>query len=168
MSTNTPSPSTPELKTEILSLIEQLKSLQLATLNESGQPEASYTPFFYRAPDFYIFVSALAAHTRNLLEHRHCGVLLIEDEAQARNLFARTRLMFDMQVEPVTKEAADYDSILDAMEKRLGNTVGMLRSLPDFSLLRLKFQSGRFIKGFGAAYNIMDSDFNELQLVTGR
>ncbi|OZG72224.1 hypothetical protein BTA51_15895 [Hahella sp. CCB-MM4] len=168
MPPNASPPTTPELKSEILSLIEKLRSLQLATLNESGQPEASYTPFLYQAPDFYIFVSALAAHTRNLIEQRQCGIMLIEDETQARNLFARTRLMFDMQVEPVAKDSEDYESILDAMENRLGNTVGMLRSLPDFSLLRLKFQSGRFVKGFGAAYAIRNPEFSDIEQITGK
>ncbi|WP_020409083.1 HugZ family protein [Hahella ganghwensis] len=168
MPENPHQPGNPEIREEILTLIDRLKSLQMATLNATGQPEASYTPFVYQSSCFYIFVSALAPHTRNLIERKQCGIMLIEDEAQARNLFARTRLMIDAGVESVPADAEEYAEILEVMENRLGNTVGILRSLPDFSLLRLVFRSGRFVKGFGAAYSINDPEFRDIVQVTGK
>ncbi|WP_432472455.1 HugZ family protein [Amphritea sp. HPY] len=135
------------------SLLENTRSLQLSSL-KGDQPEASYAPFIREGRDLYIFVSELACHTSNLISHAKAGVMLIEDEGQAKNLFARKRITFNCQVEQVPTDSAEYPLLLDQMELRLGNTVSLLRSLPDFKLLRLVPVEGRFITGFGKAYDI--------------
>ena len=167
---NTPPTETEDasIKDEILALIGQLKSLQLATLNARGLPESSYTPFIYQAPYFYIFVSALASHTQNLTSRHHCSLMLIEDEAHARNLFARTRLMVAAEADVLDPADTEYEELLDVMEQTLGSTMKMLRTLPDFKLIRLTINGGRFVKGFGAAYAIKDPGFDHTELVTGK
>lgn len=134
-------------------LLEKTQSLQLSSL-KGDQPEASYAPFIRQGRALYIFVSELACHTSNLLSHAKAGVMLIEDEGQAKNLFARKRITFNCRVEQVATDSAEYPLLLDQMELRLGNTMSLLRSLSDFRLLRLVPVEGRFITGFGKAYEI--------------
>ncbi len=168
MNSSSPTPPDVSIKEEILALINCLNSLQLSTLNEGGLPESSYTPFLYQAPYFYVFVSALASHTQNLLARHHCSLMLIEDEASARNLFARTRLMLAAEAYALDPDDEEREEILDNMEQKLGSTMKMLRTLPDFKLLRLTIKDGRFVKGFGAAYTIKDPSFDRTELVTGK
>ena len=47
------------------------------------------------------------------------------------------------------------------MAERLGGTVGLLRQLGDFHLIKLTPQTGQYIAGFGQAFDI---DFAELEL----
>jgi len=156
------------LKAEILTLINSRKSLQLATLNDKKLPEASYTPFIYQAPEFYIFVSALASHTQNLIAHPQCSLMLIEDEVSARNLFARTRLTFTAHATIPASQDSNRETILDSMEELLGSTMKMIRTLPDFKLIRLGIKEGRFVKGFGAAFSIKDENFEVIEQVMGK
>ncbi len=136
-------------------LLAERRSLLLATVNPSGEPDISYAPFVRdERGNFYIFVSRLAIHTTNLLSRQQASVLFIREEAESRNLFARERLSFRCRVSELLPQDADYKSWLDQMEQQLGGTVAMLRNLPDFHLLRLTPQSGRYVVGFGKAFDV--------------
>lgn len=104
------------------------------------------------AGHFYIFVSLLSSHTQEILQHLSLSILLIEDEQDARQIFARTRVTYHCVAEVVAREAVEYAPLLDAMEARFGNVVGLLRGLGDFVMFRLVPQSGRFVMGFGQAF----------------
>lgn len=145
-------------------LLKRTKTLQLATLDALGEPSISYAPFVQDdAGHFYIFVSRLSSHTQEILQHPQLAVLLIEDEQMARQIFARTRVTYRCAAEVVVREAAEYAPLLDAMEARLGNVVGLLRGLGDFVMFRLVPQSGRFVMGFGQAFVLAGEGLRELQ-----
>lgn len=131
------------------------KSVLLSTLNAAGNPEISYAPAVRDDTGcFYIFVSELAAHTANLLSHANCSVLFIQDEQESRNIFARERLTYQCEVVTVERDSAKGDEILELMETELGQTVKLLRSLPDFHLFRLKPTRGSYVVGFGKAFEV--------------
>ncbi|MDT4331991.1 HugZ family protein [Methylomonas sp. MS20] len=153
--------NSPQPDAECLALIARLDSLMLATRSEQHHAEASYAPFLFDRGAFHIFVSALASHTGNLLTHRRAGVLLIEPEADAANPFARRRASFECRVAEVEADSGEYSSVLDSMQQRLGATVALLRSLPDFRLLALTPIHGRYIAGFGQAYDLDTRRFGE-------
>ncbi len=145
-------------------LLERAKTLQLATLDAVGEPSISYAPFVQDdAGNFYIFVSRLSRHTQEILQHPQLSVLLIEDEQAARQIFARTRVTYRCAAAVVAREAAEYAPLLDAMEARFGNVVGLLRGLGDFVMFRLVPQSGRFVMGFGQAFVLAGAGLRELQ-----
>ena len=134
-------------------LLDGSKTLQLATLDAKGEPSISYAPFVLDAAgNFYIFVSGLSSHTQEIMRYPQVAVLVIADEQDARQIFARTRATYRCVAETVTREDAAFPPILDAMEARFGSVVGVLRGLGDFVLFRLKPQSGRFVMGFGQAF----------------
>jgi putative heme iron utilization protein len=145
-------------------LLEKARTLQLATLDALGEPSISYAPFVQDdAGNFYIFVSGLASHTQEIINHPQVAVLVIADEQEARQIFARTRATYRCAAEVVAREEAIYPPILAAMEGRFGNVVGLLRGLGDFVLFRLKPQSGRFVMGFGQAFVLAGERLREVQ-----
>jgi putative heme iron utilization protein len=145
-------------------LLRRAKTLQLATLDALGEPSISYAPFVQDdAGHFYIFVSRLSSHTQEILQHPQLSILLIEDEQTARQIFARTRVTYRCVAAVVAREEAGYALLLDAMEARFGNVVGLLRGLGDFVMFRLVPQSGRFVMGFGQAFVLAGDGLRELQ-----
>ena len=137
------------------SLIEEMRSLQLSTVGEDGAPHCGYTPYLYRAPcSFYIFVSQLAAHTRNLLANKTCAIMIIADEHSSSEIFARTRANYLCETKRIAPDSPDYTLVLDDYQQRHGKTAGLLRQLPDFVLFQLHPMSGQFVMGFGQAYTL--------------
>ncbi|WP_293267467.1 pyridoxamine 5'-phosphate oxidase family protein [Neptunomonas sp.] len=137
---------------DCMELLHSYNTLQLATVDANGLPHISYAPFIRQDTNFFIFVSQLAGHTQRLKESTNASVMVIKDEAGSRNLFARERFVADVVASTV--EPAEIKSILDAMEITLGNTVALLRSLPDFILFRLTVTKAKYIAGFGKAYQV--------------
>ena len=141
----------------------QMQSLMLSTVTPEGQPQASYTPFVMgRDRTFYIFVSGLSSHTQNLQSTLQAGILLIEDEAQASQIFARRRLMYDCTVILIERHEPQWATLADQFKRRFGNLVDMLRQLPDFQIFQLAPQGGRFVVGFGAAYEVNPENLEQL------
>lgn len=147
-------PQAPEqVGQQLMTLLERCKTLQLATLGPDG-PEASYSPFLFNEGVLFIFVSQLASHTQNLINSSAVGVMLIEDEANSRNLFARNRMTLQCHVSEVKVDAEAYEPMMDLYRQRHGPTVDLLCTLPDFMLFRLTPVRGRLILGFGRAFRI--------------
>lgn len=142
---------------------DRVKSLMLSTVNPDGFPHASYAPFVMgRDREFYIFVSGLSTHTENLKTTPRAGILLIQDEGETNQIFARQRLMYDCETTWVERHDPNWTGIADWFEQRFGNIITMLRQLPDFQIFRLKPVQGRFVLGFGAAYEVDRSNLERL------
>lgn len=148
--------------------LEQSKrTLLLSTLSASGLPEISYAPYLRSEQGgFYIFISRLANHTVNLLAQPVCSVLFIENENESRNVFARERLSYACEVEEVSADSEAYDVVLDKMERHLGQTMQLLRGLPDFHLFKLNPKSGSYVVGFGKAFEVdpVDNSLSHLNI----
>ena len=138
----------------LAALRERMRTLQLATVGEDGAPHTGYTPHLFDGPDIVIFVSRLAAHTRDLLARPRAAVMLIADEADTKQIFARTRVSYACEATVVANDDPAYTPLLDALEARHGKMIGLIRQLPDFVLFRLRPTSGQFVMGFGKAYRL--------------
>lgn len=155
---------------EATSLFEELRdqslSLMLATVSGDGSPGASYSPFVRDLEgNFYIFVSRLADHTRELFDTSIASILLIEDESNTAQIFARRRISYACHVMLVEHDDPRYALMLDQMAERFGNVMSVLRALPDFVLFRLVPQSGRFVTGFGQAYELGGEHMDRLAFI---
>ena len=156
-------------KTEYLNFLKKFRSLQLSTIGKNGRPESSYAPFVVdQNNQFYIYISALARHTKNLLNDSRAGIMFIEPEEQAENIFARKRLTFDCDAEIVVRESQDWMRIMSLFDDFARELMQTLRILPDFQLIRLKPNSGLFVKGFGKAYEISGEKMDQLSHVNPR
>ena len=131
------------------------RSVMLATVDADGTPEASYAPYVAGADgSFYLFVSGLARHTRNLARSGKAAVLFLQEEATAANPFARVRLSYVCTVAAVAPATEEWGEIMGHFEREFGDIVPVLRALPDFRLFRLVPDSGRYVRGFGRAYDL--------------
>lgn len=144
-----------ELAAAAKALQQSRKTLLLSSRNQQGDPEISYAPYL-RADDgaFYIFISDLAAHTRNLREYPQVAIMFIADERESQNLYARERLIYQCDVECISRLHSECERLLDQMQAVQGNIVGMLRGLGDFNLFRLVPTQGTYVVGFGKAYEV--------------
>ncbi len=140
------------LQAEIDRLHNECLSLVMATNNNKGEPNASYTPFAWLNNRFYILVSGLATHTVNLQQNPSLAILLADDESKTRNIYARVRLSYQAMAETVDKNSEEYENALTALTERTGKTVSLLASLPDFVMVRLLPSKGTLVQGFGKAF----------------
>jgi len=147
-------------------LLESCLSLQLSTIGDDGFPHSGYTPFLLDPGDsesslvFYVFVSELSVHTRDMLQIPKASIMIIEDESACKQVFARTRVTYNCEVLQIERDHADYAEVLDSFERRQGNTVSLLRELPDFHLMQLRPFSGQFVMGFGKAFSLSGPSMN--------
>ncbi|KYC40682.1 pyridoxamine 5-phosphate oxidase [Scytonema hofmannii PCC 7110] len=147
---------------------DQFLSVAIATVSTDGIPNASYAPFvFDENKNIYIYVSGLATHTQNLHAVPTVSVLFIEDESQTKQIFARRRLIFDCTATLIERDTDSWQQIVDRFEARFGDIIQMLRELPDFRIFKLTPNTGRFVIGFGAAYEVDPNGFATLKHITG-
>lgn len=152
---------------EYESFLGQFGSLMLSTVDVQGLPNASYTPFVMDAEKcLYIYVSGLATHTKNIEINPQLSVLFIEDEAQTKQIFARRRLSFDCDANLLIRDTPEWIEIVEKFQEKFGEIIEMLRSLPDFRIFQLTPTKGRFVIGFGAAYQISGDNLNQLTQIT--
>jgi putative heme iron utilization protein len=147
---------------EFLALRNSSKAALLATLTEDQMPFASYAPLVWVDDSCYLYLSDLAGHTRNLKRCPSISLLLMEDEDQVANAFARRRVTFAATV--VVVEPADplFAPALAEFHHCFGKVMKMIEPLPDFHLFRLQLQSGRFVRGFGQAYELSGDHLDRL------
>ena len=146
---------------------DQFGSIILSTVDAQGFPNASYTPFVMDAQKrIYIYVSGLASHTQNISANSKVSVLFIEDEAQTKQIFARRRLSFDCEPSLLSRDTPQWIEVVEKFQAKFGEIIAMLRSLPDFRIFQLTPTKGRFVIGFGAAYEISGDNLNQLTQIT--
>ena len=149
----------------LVELRSTVRSVQLATIDADGEPHAGYTPFAFDGPALVVLVSQLSVHTRDLLATRRCGAMLIEDEARAAKIFARTRAMYRCRADVVERDTGEWERLLDVLHERHGKMIGLLRQLPDFVLFRLVPESGQFVMGFGQAFRLVGDELDRFEHV---
>lgn len=154
MGATVPTPELAAAQGELEGFLASRHSLVLGTLNEDGRVELSVAPFVPHGDGFALFLSELAPHTANLGRTQRAEVLLLEDEAQVRQPFARTRVSLTCHATMLDREDAQAQVVFQAMEATFGGIVPLLRSLPDFHLFVLTPSEGRFIAGFGRAFRL--------------
>ena len=157
---NDTSPSTDTIMAEISQFRQQQQSLILAS-SKDGKVLCSYAPFVVDDQGrFFLLLSGLAEHSANLYEHqsqqRNLSVLLIEDEQQARNIFARKRLSYQCKVVIWSREHPHWSSTIELLQEKFGSTVDVLAGLGDFKLYQLTPEQGNYVRGFGQAYELLD------------
>jgi len=148
-----------KLTDEINHFIKHKKTLQLATVDEAGKPNASYAPFVCCNDGYYILISEMARHAQNILINPQLSLMIIEDEAEAESIHTRKRLTVDATARVIDTETARWSEVTQVMLGKLGETVGTLVQLSDFHLIHLQPEQGLYVKGFGKAHHV---SLNEL------
>jgi len=137
---------------DCLALLQSFDSVLLSTVCENAEPLASFSPYVRVRGYFYILVSELAEHTRNMQINPKASLMFIESEASAKNVYARKRAVIQVDVEQVSDDA-QKKPIIELMREKHGQTVTLLAGLDDFKLFKLVPTKGRYVVGFGKAYD---------------
>ncbi|MEC7939846.1 heme utilization protein HutZ [Vibrio sp. 10N.286.52.C3] len=143
---------------EIKEFRQERRTLQLATVDEEGRPNVSYAPFVQNQEGYFVLISDIARHARNLKANPQVSLMMIEDEESSKQLYARKRLTFDAQASVVDRETELWTQVIGQMQERFGEIIDGLSQLQDFSLFNLKAENGLFVKGFGQAYQVSGDD----------
>ena len=158
-----PEPALDAVVREAVAFQSSFRSLVMATTDGAGHPHVSYAVYATDAHGvFYVYISALAAHTRNLMERPLASIMFIEDESQAANPFARKRLTIDCRAELIPRDSPCGYEVLDWFAQRHGPIVAVLRELPDFQLYRLVPARAVYVRGFGQAFMLRAEQFGDL------
>ncbi len=136
-----------------LEFLGATKTLVISSTDEQGQPFISYAPYVVADGRFYLYVSRIAEHYWHLVANDTVSVLLIADEADSNNLFARQRVRFGCTVTRLPDEG-DHEEIFGLFRERFkASLINLLKTL-DFSLFELTPVNGRYVVGFGKAYDV--------------
>ncbi len=156
--------STVEMKQEADELRSRYNTLQLSTISGEGFPEISYAPYIEDERKFYIFISGLATHTRNLQERGMAGVMFIEDESHADHAFGRKRLTYRCKATTIPRGTDRFEHLLNRFQNQFGTLIQTLRALPDFQLFELAPDTGRYVAGFGKTFTVQYPDEQYCQI----
>ncbi len=143
---------------EIKEFRQERRTLQLATVDAEGRPNVSYAPFVQNQEGYFVLISQIARHARNLLDNPNVSLMMIEDEDTSKQLFARKRLTFDAVATVVERDTELWHQVVGQMKERFGEIIDGLSKLEDFVLFNLKAEQGLFVKGFGQAFQVSGDD----------
>jgi len=140
----------------------QFQSIQLATTNAQGLPEASYAAYVAHEHKFYVYVSELATHCANLRDTGRCSMMFIEAEKEAAHLFARKRLVFQCAAQEVARDDAKFDLVMGLFFDKFGKFMDVISKLTDFHLIELTPAHGSYVSGFAKAYHLNGQDLTQV------
>ncbi len=141
--------------------IKAHKTLNIASTDKNHTPHISYAPFIENDKKFYICISGMAQHTKNLIQVAQCSIMIIEDEAQSQNLFAKRRVTFDTNVAVIARDSSTFTQMMKQFREKFGESTSIYENMPDFQLFELTPKSGRAVFGFGEAYNFTEGSFSD-------
>lgn len=150
---------------DYLALRETSTSVQLATLTKDQAPEASYAPCVWVEGDCYLFLSGLSSHSVNLLHNPKVSLLLIDGADGSSNAFARKRASLHGSARVINRDDEVFAGVMLLFHQRFGKVMQLIEPLPDFRLFHLKPEAGRFIRGFGQAWELQGTRLEELVAV---
>lgn len=143
-----------KVKDELDSFMKSCGSICLATLSSDGEVMCSYAPIIQTSWGNYIYISEVSEHFSNIKNNpNNIEIMYLEDESKAASVILRKRARF-RSVANFIERGNEFDKTFDEFEKIGGGGIKTIRKMLDFHLIKLDFVSGRFVKGFGQAYDI--------------
>lgn len=152
----------------MLDFIKDFQSTVIGTTDEEGLAFGSYAPFVQHEHRFYIFISNVAQHARNLQRTQKASLLFVEDESKTEQIFARKRISLQCSSTMISRDDAKFSEVMDVFKSKFSEEmVGMLMGMQDFNLYELSTDYGEATFGFGEAYNIGGEYMEDLVARTG-
>lgn len=133
-------------------ILNSQKTIMISSVDESGFPQISYSPYVMLDDKIYIYISQIADHYKNIENNGNVSLMLIEDESKSKNLFARSRVSF----RGVAKKVSDVsESIKNQFEEIHGKDMMNVLYKMDFDFFEINLLGGRLVKGFGQAFELI-------------
>ena len=146
----------------LIDYIKKFKSVVLSTIDENNDPFTSYAPYIKDDAKYYVYISSIAKHSRNLDNNPKVSLFFIEDEISSENIFGRKRVVLQCNANKLPRDTEEFDKLIENFEKTHGSTMKMLKSMKDFSIFEFTPYSGEAVFGFGEAYDVGGENFEEL------
>ena len=145
----------PSSEETIARIIRETRIAALGTLHD-GEPNLAMVAYIF-AEDFsafYIHVSKLGKHTRDMESDPRVSLLITERDDHRSDPQTLARLALQGTAEVLPRDASDYSLIKSMYLKRFPEAEHLF-SLGDFNLWKISPKSGRFVAGFARAFNIV-------------
>ena len=136
-------------------LIRQTRIAALGTIHD-GEPNQAMVAVAYERDfsAFYIHVSKLGKHTGDMEGNPHLSLLFAEADDGRPDPQTLARLSMQGTAEILPRSLPDYARIKD-LYLQCFPEAEQLFSLGDFNLWRITPKTGRFVAGFGRAFNLV-------------
>tara|TARA_Y100001963_G_C6668772_1_gene394051 strand:+ start:448 stop:945 length:498 start_codon:yes stop_codon:yes gene_type:complete len=148
--------------TEKERIIDNMRSIVISTVDDKNNPNVSYAPSLVDEDNFYIYISNLAKHTSNLIDNPKISFMVIEDETISDNIFGRKRFTINASVSQVERDTDKWNTKMDLMEDKFGETITYLKNMKDFHLFEMKPDKGLLVSGFGKAFTFTGVGLNNI------
>ena len=153
---------------EVASFLETFQTLVMASITSEGSPHASTAPYVRVENNFYILISTVAQHGRNLLTSPNVSLLFVEDESQCLQPFARKRVTIEAVASELSREEDMYSIVIERLKAHFdAELVTSLTQMGDFHLFKLFPKSGSVVMGFGRAYRL-DENLEVMTQIMGQ
>jgi len=137
-------------KADIQILLNNTRTAFLSTQGDKS-PETSMCPYAVFQGDIVLHLSALAKHSKNLINSNQVGLMVCTPESPGNSPLALPRLSFTGQIQTVPEaEQVDYQK---AYLQNIPDAEPLF-SFPDFTLYRFKVGAVFWVGGFGKARQI--------------
>ena len=143
-------------------LIKNCNLIFISTVNIDGEPNISYAPTYIDDKyNFYIYISTLAKHTKNIIDTNKISFMVIEQNAQ--NIFAKKRITLNGDITIIDRKTNLFNELMNEMKNKLGDTIDMIKHMEDFYLIKIKPISGLLVHGFAKAFVLHGKGLNEIR-----
>ncbi|AGZ82537.1 HugZ family heme oxygenase [Campylobacter fetus] len=151
--------STATVSKDMVDFIDGFNSVLISSLN-GDHCVCSYAPVVRDDNDFYILISEVSEHFKSIKENSDkISIMFLEDESKAKTIFARKRASFRSKAVFLDDQK---ESLFSKFESKFSSesAIKMIKNMSDFHIIKIEITKGRFVKGFGAAY-----DTNGLEII---
>lgn len=147
----------------IKQFLSTIATATIGTIDKDGLPFCSYAPYIYDNNRFYIYISDIATHTKNLHVRPNASLFFIEDESKSSNLFARKRISLQCESCVILRDSERFEEVLSLFGQKFESSmIATFKNMLDFNLFELHVSGGEATFGFGDAYFIGGESINEL------
>ena len=143
--------------------IAHIQTAVIGTLDKDHLPFSSYAPYVYDTNRFYVYISDIATHAKNIQANPKVSLFFIEDESKTDNLFARKRISLQCDSAKITRSSEGFEEVLALFAQKFdAKMVETLKKMTDFNLYEFKVNYGEATFGFGQAYFVGGENMDEL------
>lgn len=150
----------------LASLIRSIRVAALGTLHE-GEPNLAMIAYAF-ADDFsafYIHVSKLGKHTADMESDPHVSLLIVETDDRRPDPQTLARVSLRGAAELVPRTDSSYSQIRKIYLERFPEAEQFF-SLGDFNLWKITPKGGRFVAGFGRAFNLVPESLKKVSTLS--
>ncbi|WP_027119890.1 DUF2470 domain-containing protein [[Mycoplasma] testudinis] len=144
-----------QVEKDLKDFLDQGNSVILGTLLD-GEPGLSSALLIRSNHKFYIYISEVADHYQALKQNPDkLKVMWLQSEEAAARPIARVKATFKARAKFIDSLEQKH-KIFASVAHKIGSHGGVsqIGKMQDFHLVELILDSGRFVKGFGQAYDV--------------